>query len=82
MLKTKRDNSIGCRVVGGAGIPNLTGEPIRNVSIISNFFLWMETEEDGARAKPANEKTVQANKNKIITHKSPAFFVKNAELKL
>lgn len=42
----------------------------------------METEEDGTRAKPANEKTVQANKNKIIKHKSPAFFVKNPELKL
>lgn len=49
-------NSTGRRVVGGAAILNLTGQPIRSVRMVPKFRLWRETEKDGARAKPVHEK--------------------------
>lgn len=40
VLKTERHNSTGRTAVGGAAIPNPTGEPIGSIRILSNFCLW------------------------------------------
>lgn len=42
--------------------------------MVSNLFLWRETEKNGARAKPGHEKTVLGNKNKIVKPKAEPFF--------
>lgn len=70
-----------CQTGGGGGgwgvhicDNHSAGEPIRSITLVSNFCLWRET-EDGARTKPEHKKTIQSNKNEMITHEARTFFL-------